>query len=116
MGDPIKETLMTDQIVRLKMSWALPRPDAKVKYSLWTTPKEMISLPIQKEFRHVAKALGEHAQFTPHMYIYDGVVSGCRSLEGENVCYSLCTNEGRYCATDPDDNLEAGISGADVIR
>lgn len=115
-ADPIKETLMTDQIVRLKMTWALPRPDAKVKYSLWTTPKEMISQPLQKEFRHVAKALGEHARFTPHMYIYDGVVSGCRSLEGENVCYSLCTNEGRYCATDPDDNLEAGISGADVIR
>ena len=115
-ADPIKDTLKSDQIVRMKMSWALPRPDARVEYSLWTTPKEPISQPFQKEFRPVAEALGEHAQFTPHMYIYDGVASGCQSLEGKNMCFSLCTNEGRYCTTDPDDDLEKGISGADVIK
>ena len=115
-ADPIKEELMEDKLVRMKMSWALPRDDAKVSYSLWTTPKEEISRPIQREFRYVAHALGDHAQFTPHMYIYDGVFAGCQSPEGENQCYSLCTNEGRYCSTDPDDNLDEGISGADVVK
>lgn len=28
---------------------------------------------------------------------------------------SLCTNHGRYCANDPDDDLYAGVSGADVV-
>lgn len=117
-ADPIKNYLMDDSntILRIQMSWALPRPDARVEYSLWTTPKEMISRPIQREFRHVAKALGEHAQFTPHMYTYDGVNAGCQSPDGKNQCYSLCTNNGRYCATDPDDNIYEGISGADIVK
>ena len=32
------------------------------------------------------------------------------------MCFNLCTNNGRYCATDPDNNLEKGISGADVVK
>ena len=32
-------------------------------------------------------------------------------LDGQNQCYNLCTNNGRYCATDPDDDLDSGISG-----
>lgn len=115
-ADPIKEIIKQDKVVRMKMSWALPRPDARVEYTLWTTPKEMVSRPLQREFRHVAKALAEHAQFTPHMYIYDGVSAGCQSLTGENQCYSLCTNDGRYCSSDPDEDLDVGISGADVVK
>lgn len=115
-ADPIKHVLIQNQAVRMKMSWALPRPDARVEYELWTTPKEMISRPIQREFRDVANALGKHAQFTPHMYLYDGVIAGCRGFDGENQCFSMCTNNGRYCATDPDDNLDEGISGADIVR
>jgi hypothetical protein len=97
------------------MSWALPRPDDRVEFSLWTTPKDLVSRPLQTNFREVANALGKHAQFTPHMYIYDGLFAGCQGPEGENQCYSLCTNSGRYCATDPDDDLDTGISGADVV-
>jgi len=115
-ADPVKEVLKQNKVVRMQMSWALPRPDSRVEYSMWTTPKEMVSRPLQREFRHVAKALGSDAQFTPHMYVYDGIFSGCKSPSGENQCYNLCTNNGRYCATDPDDNLEKGISGADVVR
>jgi len=32
------------------------------------------------------------------------------------MCYNLCTNNGRYCALDPDGDLEKGASGADVVR
>ena len=38
-------------------------------------------------------------------------------MDGENQCFSnLCTNNGRYCALDPDNDLDDGISGADVIK
>jgi hypothetical protein len=114
-ADPIKEAIKKNTVVRMELSWALPRPDAKVEYSLWTTPKDPVSYSLLKTFREVARALGDHAQFTPHMYIYDGVFAGCMDSDGKNECYSLCTNDGRYCATDPDDNLDKGISGADVV-
>lgn len=116
-ADPVKETLRNNTMVRMQLSWALPRPDDRVEYSMWSTPKDVHSRPLQREWRHVAKALGTHAQFTPHMYIYDGLYAGCQSpTTGENQCYNLCTNNGRYCATDPDDDLDKGISGADVVR
>jgi hypothetical protein len=48
------------------------------------------------------------------MYIYDGVKAGC-DLNGVNECYTLCTNNGRYCCVDPDGDMEKGVSGADVV-
>ena len=114
-ADPVKDVLQQNKIVRMQMSWKLPNPDSTVKYLIWTTPTEPVSLPLQKEFRHVAKALGKKAQFTPHMYIYNGIYAGCKSLEGENQCFNLCTNVGRYCASDPNEDLDKGISGADVV-
>jgi hypothetical protein len=114
-ADPIKKELMENTVVRIEMAWALPRPDARVEYELWTTPKDLVSQPLQQNFREFAVALGDHAQFTPHMYIYDGLFAGCRGSDGENQCYNLCTNDGRYCATDPDDDLDRGVSGGEVV-
>jgi len=70
---------------------------------------------LKLNFREAAVAPGKHAQFTPYYYVYDGIFAGCRGSEGENQCYNLCTNNGRYCSTDPDDDLDRGISGADVV-
>jgi hypothetical protein len=114
-ADPIKAALKNNTVVRMQMSWALPRPDSRVEFELWTTPKDLVSRPLQQHFRQVAKALDDNAQFTPHMYVYDGIVAGCQGMDGESQCFNLCTNEGRYCATDPDDDLDSGISGADVV-
>lgn len=114
-SDVIKEALEDNVMMQLQMSWALPTPDDRVEYTLWTTPTELVSREFELQFKHAAIALGPHAQFTPHMYVYDGVKSNCVDEEGENQCYNLCTNQGRYCATDPDNDLDAGISGADVI-
>jgi len=100
----------------MEMSWSLPHPDATVEYDLFTTPTDTISKSVQESFKIAAQALGQRAKFTPHMYIYDGVKAGCVGDDGENQCYNLCTNNGRYCATDPDDNLDEGISGADVVK
>jgi len=78
-------------------------------------PTDIVSREFQRTFKAAAVALGKHAYFTPHMYIYDGIRSNCQGPDGEDQCYNLCTNSGRYCATDPDNDLDRGISGADVV-
>lgn len=115
-ADMVKDQLMEDQPVQLEMAWSLPNPDDRVEYDLWTTPSEKTSKKFLEEFKPVAKALGDSAYFTPHQYIYDGIKTNCRGNDGENFCYNLCTNNGRYCATDPDNDLDHGISGADVVK
>ena len=115
-ADVVKDQLMEDQPVQLEMSWSLPNPDDRVEYELWSSPTDEISKKFLSEFKPIAKALGDRAYFTPHQYLYDGVKTRCQSAEGENFCYTLCTNNGKYCATDPDNDLDKGISGADVVR
>jgi len=114
-ADPVRDVLKSNKLVRMEMQWAIPTPDDRVEYDLFTTPTDIISRPFQDQFKAAALALGKHASFTPHMYIYDGVKAGCQGFDGDNQCYNLCTNNGRYCATDPDDDLDRGISGADVV-
>jgi len=115
-ADAVKTELLANRPVQIEMAWALPSPDDRVEYDLWTVPTDVVSREFLKNFKDAAIALGEHAYFTPHMYIYDGVRSHCQGNDGENMCYNLCTNNGRYCATDPDNDLERGISGADVVK
>eukprot|EP00545_Synedropsis_sp_CCMP1620_P002657 CAMPEP_0119012718 /NCGR_PEP_ID=MMETSP1176-20130426/7339_1 /TAXON_ID=265551 /ORGANISM="Synedropsis recta cf, Strain CCMP1620" /LENGTH=512 /DNA_ID=CAMNT_0006965731 /DNA_START=27 /DNA_END=1565 /DNA_ORIENTATION=+ len=115
-ADPIKAEMKANHMVRIEMAWSLPNPDARVEYELWTTPTDLVSREFQRQFKEAAVALGTHAYFTPHMYIYDGLKSGCQGIDGQNQCYNLCTNNGRYCATDPDNDLDKGISGADVVK
>lgn len=115
-ADLVKAEMMANHAVRIEMSWSLPSPDDRVEYELWTTPTDMISKDFLNTFKEAAVALGSRAYFTPQMYIYDGLRSGCQGLDGENECYNLCTNNGRYCATDPDNDLDHGISGADVVQ
>jgi len=115
-ADPVIKVLMGNHTVRMEMAWALPTPNTVVEYDLFTTPTDTVSRSLQESFKIAAEALGQDAKFSPHMYIYDGVKAGCVSEQGENECYNLCTNNGRYCATDPDDDLDSGISGADVVK
>uniref|UniRef100_A0A6S8YRH7 Uncharacterized protein n=3 Tax=Ditylum brightwellii TaxID=49249 RepID=A0A6S8YRH7_9STRA len=114
-ADPIKAELQANHMVRLEMAWALPSPDDRVEYQLWTTPTDLISRDFQRQFKDAALALGDRAYFTPNMYVYDGIMSGCQGEDGQNQCFNLCSNNGRYCATDPDNDLDRGISGADVV-
>jgi len=115
-ADRVKNEVMQNNMVQIEMTWSLPSPDDRVEYDLWTSPGEMVSQDFLNNFKAVARALGDRAYFTPFMYIYDGIKSGCMGADGHNQCYTLCTNNGRYCATDPDDNLDEGISGADVVE
>jgi len=115
-ADKVKDELRSNHPVQIEMAWSLPTPDDRVEYDLWSVPSDVVSKDFLSSFKDVAVRLGDKAQFTPHNYIYDGVRSHCVGNNGENMCYNLCTNNGRYCATDPDNDLEHGISGADVVR
>ena len=115
-ADQVKAEVMANHPVRIEMTWSLPNPDDRVEYELWTTPTDVISQDFQRDFKEAAIALGKRAYFTPQMYIYDGERSGCLGEDGTNECYNLCTNNGRYCSTDPDNELDQGISGADVVE
>lgn len=115
-ADEVKAELRANHMVQIEMSWALPTPDDRVEYDLWTVPSDVVSRDFQKNFKEVAVALGDRAYFTPHQYVYDGIKSHCQGADGENMCFNLCTNNGRYCATDPDNDLDHGISGADVVK
>jgi len=115
-ADRMKDVLMQNQPIQLEMSWSLPTPDDRVEYDLWSVPTDVVSKPFLQNFKPLATALGDRAFFTPHMYIYDGIKTHCQGNDGENFCYNLCTNNGRYCATDPDNDLDKGISGADVVK
>ncbi|KAL7551577.1 hypothetical protein ACHAWF_014760 [Thalassiosira exigua] len=115
-ADTVKAEVEANHPVRIEMSWQLPTPDDRVEYVLWATPTDIISQDFLKDFKEAAVALGKRAYFTPEMYIYDGERSGCIGIDGQDDCYNLCTNNGRYCATDPDNDLDRGISGADVVR
>jgi len=115
-AETIKSEVKLDHMVQIEMQWALPTPDDRVEYDLWTVPSDTVSKEFQKSWGEVAKKLDKHVYFTPHQYIYDGVKSHCQGNDGKNMCFNLCTNNGRYCATDPDSDLEHGISGADVVR
>jgi hypothetical protein len=114
-ADPIKEALLHSHTVRMELGWSLPNPDGHVEWDLWTSPTDYVSSQFKIEFKEAVVALGTAATMTPHMYIYDGLAAKCRNEEGKSECFNLCTNEGRYCAADPDNDLDYGISGADVV-
>ena len=113
-ADPIREALLANKQVRVEMTFSVPTNQDSVNYELWSTPVDPVSMPIERNFKEAALALGDKANFAPKFYMYDGIRAGC-SQNGEDECYNLCTNAGRYCAVDPDDDLDAGLSGADVV-
>ena len=114
-ADPIKEALIHKHTVRMELGWSRSNPDGHVEWDLWTSPTDYVSSQFKIEFKEAVVALGTAATMTPHMYIYDGLAAKCRNEEGKSECFNLCTNEGRYCAADPDNDLDYGISGADVV-
>ncbi|KAL7562371.1 hypothetical protein ACA910_016430 [Epithemia clementina (nom. ined.)] len=115
-ADQIKQALMNNQHVRAQMSFKVPAPGARVEYQLWTAPSDFVSRSLEQTFGLAAAALGDRASFQPHPYIYDGISAGCQTETGEDECFNLCLNDGRYCTIDPDDDMQSGSSGADVVR
>mmetsp|Transcript_988 Transcript_988/g.1288 ORF Transcript_988/g.1288 Transcript_988/m.1288 type:complete len:486 (-) Transcript_988:398-1855(-) len=112
-AEPLKKALMKETHVRAQLSFSVPAPDSRVEYDLWTSPADATTRELTEDFFAAVQALSEHAFFTPHMYIYDGVYAGCHSAEGQDFCKDLCSNAGRYCSIEVD--FKSGASGAEVV-
>ncbi len=116
-ADPIKHTLKQNKNVMLELSWSLPNPDDHVEWDLWTSPTDFLSTEFIQDFRPAALALASRVTFTPHMYLYDGVAASCRTEDGTNLCDTMCTNGGRYCATGSNGDFGSpAYEGIDVVR
>ena len=109
-ADAMKQVLLRNENVIVSMGFQIPAPDARVEYELWTSPTDHLNL--WSSLRTIALALGDRAKFTPHMSFYDGTQQGCTY---DGTCATMCTNRGRYCAFDPDNSFEEGVSGADLV-
>jgi hypothetical protein len=102
----------------VEMNGSSPGLDDRVHYDLWIVPGDPMSMDLLLNFWPVAEALGDRAFFTPHMFLYDGIKGGCQGLDGENYCYNLCTNKGRYCVPIGVDGNPSVVnpSGADIVK
>jgi hypothetical protein len=121
-GDKIKAELALGTNVMVKLHWSMPSPDNHVEWSLWTSANDPNSVDFKHQFAEPAKRFGPHATFTPHYLVIGGTWFDCDQYiereTGERVskCGKQCTNSGRYCAEDPENNQDMGVDGEDVVQ
>jgi len=96
-AESIKMKLVSGHSVRLEIAWMVV-PTKTVQYNLWTTPARPAGNQFLLEFKNIALALKDSANFKPYSYIG----SGCQ-LESMDDCQEECTNGGRYCASTASD-------------
>ncbi|CAL5192481.1 unnamed protein product [Lathyrus oleraceus] len=121
LGDRIKEALLNGEVVNINLDWreALPHPDDRVEYELWTNsndecgPKCDNQINFVKSFKSAAQLLEKKGftQFTPHFITWYCPNNFLLS----NQCKSQCINNGRYCAPDPENDFNKGYDGKDVV-
>jgi len=123
-GDKFKACLQGDapcsspETIALTFQWSLPTSSGVVDWELWTISQGGgSSANFIKSFAPFVKPLASAVQFEPHYFIYDGTYWDCTRKVGTGYrCGTQCTNQGRYCAPDPDRHLHQGLSGYDTIR
>ena len=96
-ADRIKNQLKKNIPVLLDLSWHPPVHTEYLDYSIWMSPIDDYGKSILNTFKPIALALGIQARFYPHFMIHNGSLSNCENNEGEQFCYNVCTNGGRYC-------------------
>ncbi|XP_027350041.1 vacuolar-sorting receptor 1-like isoform X1 [Abrus precatorius] len=121
VGDKIKEALSNGEMVNINLDWreALPHPDDRVEYELWTNsndqcgPKCDNQIDFLKSFKGAAQLLEQKgfSQFTPHYITWYCPEAFLLSKQ----CKSQCINNGRYCAPDPEQDFNSGYDGKDVV-
>ena len=104
-ADVIKDQLRGGEEVVMEISWTnLPKT-----LELWVSPFDAASRQFLLDFKPYAQGFGDaNITVVPRLYISDAN-NGCM---GTDRC---CTNNGRYCLTDPDDDIDAGLSGAEAV-
>lgn len=120
-GEQLKKAVKDGEMVNVDLDWreAVPHPDNRVEYELWTNsndecgPKCDMLMHFLKEFKGAAQLLekGGYSQFTPHYITWY-----CpQAFVVSKQCKSQCINHGRYCAPDPEQDFSTGYDGKDVV-
>jgi hypothetical protein len=120
-GEQLKKAIKDGEMVNVNLDWreAVPHPDDRVEYELWTNsndecgPKCDMLMNFLKEFKGAAQLLekGGYSQFTPHYITWY-----CpQAFVVSKQCKSQCINHGRYCAPDPEQDFSTGYEGKDVV-
>lgn len=128
-GDILKTYLLDQEStnsssIYVQLQYNVPRPDGRVEYDFWTTSADTASVGFKTTFGEAARALGISAVLTPHLFTVNGSLPiytpqggpfHCTDGDGTG-CGNQCTNHGRYCGADPNQNIATGLSGQDSVR
>lgn len=120
-GEQLKRAIGSGEMVNVNLDWreAVPHPDDRVEYELWTNSNDECGVKCDmlmeflKEFKGAAQILekGGYTQFTPHYITWY-----CpQAFTVSKQCKSQCINHGRYCAPDPEQDFTTGYDGKDVV-
>ncbi|KAJ0077547.1 hypothetical protein Patl1_35378 [Pistacia atlantica] len=120
-GEKLKKALSDGEMVNVNLDWreAVPHPDDRVEYELWTNSNDECGVKCDmlmafiKDFRGPAQILekGGYTLFTPHYITWYCPQTFTLSRQ----CKSQCINHGRYCAPDPEQDFSSGYEGKDVV-
>ncbi|CAN1141434.1 Vacuolar-sorting receptor 3 [Linum perenne] len=120
-SDTLKKSLSNGDMVNVNLDWreAVPHPDDRVEYELWTNSNDECGVKCDmlmqfvKEFKGAAQILerGGYTQFAPHYITWYCPQAFTLSKQ----CKSQCINHGRYCAPDPEQDFSTGYDGKDVV-
>ncbi len=116
-GQDIYDVLSTTQDVLLQLTFTLPNPDGNVQWEYWTSsndPPPSNGHEFKHTFGQAAKLLDGSHTFIPRYLVIDGAWPGYNCVH-TGRCGKQCTNDGRYCAVDPEGDLRTGLDGEDVI-
>ncbi|KAG5005207.1 hypothetical protein JHK82_029235 [Glycine max] len=120
-GEKLKVAISNGDMVNVNLDWreAVPHPDDRVEYELWTNSNDECGVKCDmlmefvKDFKGAAQILekGGYTQFTPHYITWYCPQAFTLSKQ----CKSQCINHGRYCAPDPEQDFSTGYDGKDVV-
>jgi len=106
-GEALKKAFNAGEMVNVNLDWreAVPHPDDRVEYELWTNSNDECGVKCDmlmefvKDFKGAAQILekGGYTQFTPHYITWYCPLAFTLSKQ----CKSQCINHGRYCAPIP---------------
>ena len=120
-GETLKKAIGEGEMINVNLDWreAVPHPDDRVEFELWTNSNDECGfkcdmlMEFVKDFRGAAQVLekGGYTQFTPHYITWY-----CPSaFTISKQCKSQCINHGRYCAPDPEQDFSKGYEGKNVV-
>ncbi|XP_041010612.1 vacuolar-sorting receptor 3-like [Juglans microcarpa x Juglans regia] len=120
-GQALKKAYSGGDMINVNLDWreAVPHPDDRVEYELWTNSNDECGVKCDmlmefvKDFKGAAQILekGGYTQFTPHYITWYCPQAFTLSKQ----CKSQCINHGRYCAPDPEQDFSTGYEGRDVV-